>query len=87
MSLNDVQVIQVSLAEYAREPGQNGIDAAVLTIPSMFVAEDRGYRVLIDMADTDIYYLHTMIGDPQLHQKPRQGGEIPQGFSRRAGRR
>jgi ABC-type nitrate/sulfonate/bicarbonate transport system substrate-binding protein len=41
---------------------KKGIEAAVLTIPSMFVAEDRGYRVLIDMADTDIYYLHTMIG-------------------------
>jgi NitT/TauT family transport system substrate-binding protein len=38
-----------------------GIDAAVLTLPSVFVAEERGYRVLADLADTDIYYLHTMI--------------------------
>jgi ABC-type nitrate/sulfonate/bicarbonate transport system substrate-binding protein len=40
---------------------KGGIEGAVLTIPSMFVAEDRGYRVLLDMADTDVYYLHTMI--------------------------
>ena len=42
----------------------------MLTIPSMFVAEDRGYRVLLDMADTDIYYLHTMVATTrQLHQE------------------
>ena len=48
---------------------KKGIEAAVLTIPSMFVAEDRGYRVLIDMADTDIYYLHTMIGTTRNYIK------------------
>src|SRR4030065_1869735 len=48
---------------------KNGIDAAVLTIPSMFVAEDRGYRVFIDMADTDIYYLHPMIGTTRSYIK------------------
>lgn len=63
MSLNDVQVMQVgSSPNMLVSLDKGGIDAAVLTIPSMFVAEDRGYRVLIDMADTDIYYLHTMIG-------------------------
>ena len=48
---------------------KGGIDAAVLTIPSMFVAEDRGYRVLLDMADTDIYYLHTMIATTRSYIK------------------
>jgi ABC-type nitrate/sulfonate/bicarbonate transport system substrate-binding protein len=63
MSPNDVQVMQVgSSPNMLVTLDKNGIEAAVLTIPSMFVAEDRGYRVQIDMADTDIYYLHTMIG-------------------------
>jgi ABC-type nitrate/sulfonate/bicarbonate transport system substrate-binding protein len=63
MSPNDVQVMQVgSSPNMLVSLDKKGIEAAVLTIPSMFVAEDRGYRVLIDMADTDIYYLHTMIG-------------------------
>jgi ABC-type nitrate/sulfonate/bicarbonate transport system substrate-binding protein len=48
---------------------KGGVDGAVLTIPSMFVAEDRGYRVLLDMADTDIYYLHTMIATTRQYIK------------------
>ncbi len=40
---------------------KHGIDAAVLTIPSVFIADERGLRVLADLADMDIYYLHTMM--------------------------
>ena len=28
----------------------------------MFVPEERGYPSLVDLADTDIYYLQTMLG-------------------------
>ena len=70
MSPNDVQVMQVgSSPNMLVSLDKGGIEAAVLTIPSMFVAEDRGYRVLIDMADTDIYYLHTMIGTTRNYIK------------------
>jgi ABC-type nitrate/sulfonate/bicarbonate transport system substrate-binding protein len=70
MSPNDVQVIQVgSSPNMLVSLDKKGIEAAVLTIPSMFVAEDRGYRVLLDMADTDIYYLHTMIGTTRSYIK------------------
>ena len=63
MSPNDVQVMQVgSSPNMLVSLDKKGIEAAVLTIPSMFVAEDRGYRILVDMADTDIFYLHTMLG-------------------------
>ena len=63
MNPSDVQVMQVgSSPDMLVSLDKKGIDAAVLTIPSMFVAEDRGYKILLDMADTDIYYLHTMIG-------------------------
>jgi NitT/TauT family transport system substrate-binding protein len=62
MSVNDVQVMQLgSSPNMLASLDKGGIESAVLTIPSMFVAEDRGYRVLLDMADTDIYYLHTMV--------------------------
>jgi NitT/TauT family transport system substrate-binding protein len=62
MSPADVQVMQVgSSPNMLASLDKGGIEAAVLTIPSMFIAEDRGYRVLIDLADTDIYYLQTMI--------------------------
>ena len=70
MSPTDVQVMQVgSSPNMLASLDRGGIDAAVLTIPSMFVAEDRGYKVLIDLADTDIYYLHTMIASTRSYVK------------------
>lgn len=70
MSVNDIQVMQIgSSPNMLASLDKGGIDAAVLTIPSMFVAEDRGYRVLLDMADTDIYYLHTMIATTRNYIK------------------
>jgi NitT/TauT family transport system substrate-binding protein len=62
MSPTDVQMIQVGSSPAmmaALEKG--GIDAAVLTEPTFFFAEDQGYRTLADLADMDIYYLHSMI--------------------------
>ena len=70
MTVNDIQVMQVgSSPNMLASLDKGGLDAAVLTIPSMFVAEDRGYRVLLDMADTDIYYLHTMIATTRNYIK------------------
>jgi len=70
MSVNDVQVMQLgSSPNMLASMDKGGIEGAVLTIPSMFVAEDRGYRVLLDMADTDIYYLHTMVATTKQYIK------------------
>src|SRR6266850_6669717 len=70
MSVNDIQVMQVgSSPNMLASLDKGGLDGAVLTIPSMFVAEDRGYRVLLDMADTDIYYLHTMVATTRHYIK------------------
>lgn len=70
MSVNDIQVLQLgSSPNMLASLEKGGVEGAVLTIPSMFVAEDRGYRVLLDMADTDIYYLHTMIATTRQYIK------------------
>jgi len=70
MTVNDVQVLQLgSSPNMLASLDKGGIEGAVLTIPSMFVAEDRGYRVLLDMADTDIYYLHTMVATTRQYVK------------------
>ncbi|MBI2351102.1 MAG: ABC transporter substrate-binding protein [Deltaproteobacteria bacterium] len=62
MGPGDIQVIQVgSSPAMPASMEKGGIDAAVLTMPSIFVAEERGYRVLADLADMDIYYLNTML--------------------------
>lgn len=70
MTINDIQVMQLgSSPNMMASMDKGGSDGAVLTIPSMFVAEDRGYRVLLDMADTDIYYLHTMVASTRQYIK------------------
>lgn len=70
MNVNDVQVLQLgSSPNMLASLDKGGVEAAVLTIPSMFVAEDRGYRVLLDMADTDVYYLHTMVATTRQYIK------------------
>lgn len=62
MNPGDVSIIQVgSSPAMLASLDKGGIDVAVLTIPSVFVAEERGYGVLADLADMDIAYLHTMI--------------------------
>jgi len=40
---------------------KGGIDAAVLTIPSVFVAEDKGFRVLANFSDMGLYSLSGML--------------------------
>jgi NitT/TauT family transport system substrate-binding protein len=70
MTANDVQVMQIGSSPNALAAlDRGGLEAAVLTIPYMFVAEDRSYRVLADMGDTDIYYLHTMIATTRSYIK------------------
>jgi ABC-type nitrate/sulfonate/bicarbonate transport system substrate-binding protein len=70
MTVNDIQVLQLgSSPNMLASLDKGGIEGGVLTIPSMFVAEDRGYRVLLDMADTDIFYLHTMVGTTRQYIK------------------
>lgn len=63
---SEVQVLQVgSSPAMLASLDKGGIDAAVLTIPSSFVAMDKGYRVLADFADMGIYYLHSMLSTRQ----------------------
>jgi ABC-type nitrate/sulfonate/bicarbonate transport system substrate-binding protein len=59
INASEIQVIQVGSSPAMLTSLDKGwIDAAVLTVPSIFVAEDKGYRVLADLADLDIDYLH-----------------------------
>ena len=62
MTEKDVQIVQLGSSPYmVASLEKGGIEGAVLTSPSIFVAEDEGYRTLVDLADTDIYYLQTML--------------------------
>ena len=62
MRAEDIQMLQLdsSPAMYANlEKG--GVDGAVFTIPTFFIAEERGYRTLADPIDMDIYYLQNSV--------------------------
>ncbi len=45
------------------------IDGAVLTDPSYFIAEDKGFRVLADLAAMKIYYLQSMLVSTRSYLK------------------
>ena len=86
MSPADVQVLQLgSSPNMLQALDKGGIDGAVMTIPFVFIAEDRGFRVLIDLAETDIYYLHTMIASTRSYIKGNRDKALRflKGFSRR----
>jgi len=62
MRPEDIQILQLgsSPAMFASlEKG--GVEGAILTMPSFFVAEDRGFRTLADPGEMDIYYLQNSI--------------------------
>jgi len=62
MTEKDIQVVQLGSSPYMiASLDKGGVEGAVLTSPSIFVAEDQGYRTLFDLADSDIYYLQTML--------------------------
>jgi len=68
MSPGDVNILQVgSSPAMVASLEKGGIDAAVLSIPSVFVAEDKGYRVLADLAEMDIHYLHQILGSTRSY--------------------
>jgi len=62
MRPEEVQVLQVeSSPAMLVSLDRGGIDAAVLTMPTFFVAEERGYRVLADLGDMDIHYMQNTL--------------------------
>ena len=62
MRTDQVQILQVgSSPAMLASLDKGGIDAAVLTLPTFFVAEDRGYRIVGDPTTMDIFYLQNTL--------------------------
>lgn len=62
MRPDQVQILQVgSSPALLASLDKGGIDAAVLTLPTFFLAEDKGYRVIGDPMTMDIYYLQNTL--------------------------
>ncbi|HXG51761.1 MAG TPA: ABC transporter substrate-binding protein [candidate division Zixibacteria bacterium] len=59
---DQVQILQVgSSPAMLASLDKGGIDAAVLTLPTFFLAEEKGYRVIGDPAVMDIFYLQNTL--------------------------
>jgi ABC-type nitrate/sulfonate/bicarbonate transport system substrate-binding protein len=70
MRTDDIQILQLgsSPAMFASlEKG--GVDGAVFTIPTFFLAEERGFRVLADPVDMEIYYLQNSVDTTRSYIK------------------
>lgn len=70
MRNDDVQILQLGSSPANLASLDNrAIDGAVLTLPTFFVAEERGYRLLADPADLDIIYLQNSIDTTRSYLK------------------
>jgi NitT/TauT family transport system substrate-binding protein len=81
MRSEDIQMVQLgSSPAMLASLEKAAVDGAVFTIPTFFVAEDRGYRILGDPVDLDIYYLQNFVDSTEslLRQKHDQGRSIYQ---------
>ena len=62
MRNDEVQILQLGSSPANLASLDNrAIDGAVLTLPTFFLAEERGYRLLADPVDLDIIYLQNSI--------------------------
>jgi NitT/TauT family transport system substrate-binding protein len=70
MRPEDFQLLQLgsSPAMFASME-KGGSEAAVLTMPSFFVADEKGFRTLADPAEMDIYYLQNSVDTTRNYLK------------------
>ena len=62
MRTEDVQMLQLgSSPAMLASLDKGGVDAAVLTIPTFFLAEERGYRAVGDPVNMEIFYLQNTL--------------------------
>jgi len=62
MRTEDVQILQLgSSPAMLVSLDKGGVDAAVLTMPTFFLAEEKGYRMVGDPANMDIFYLQNTL--------------------------
>jgi len=70
MRNDDVQILQLGSSPANLASLDNrAIDGAVLTLPTFFVAEERGYRLFADPSDMDIIYLQNSIDTTRSYLK------------------
>lgn len=70
MRQEDFQLIQLEASPaMLANLEKGGSEAAVLTMPSFFLAEEKGFRILADPAEMDIYYLQNSVDATRSYLK------------------
>ena len=77
MRTDQVQILQVgSSPAMLASLDKGGIEAAVLTLPTFFVAEDRGYRIIGDPITMDIFYLQNTLESTRGFLRKNRDGAV-----------
>ena len=77
MRTDQVQILQVGPSPLMLASlDKGGIDAAVLTLPTFFVAEDRGYRIVADPATMDIFYLQNTLESTRAYLRKNRDAAL-----------
>jgi len=77
MRPEDFQIVQLEASPaMLANLEKGGTEGAVLTMPSFFVAEERGYRTLADPAEMDIYYLQNSVDTTRSYLKANRAQAI-----------
>lgn len=70
MRTDDIKMLQLGSSPAMFASLEKGVvDGAAFTIPTFFLAEDRGYRILADPVDMEIYYLQNSVDSTRSYIK------------------
>jgi NitT/TauT family transport system substrate-binding protein len=70
MRSDDIKMLQLGSSPAMFASLEKGVvDGAAFTIPTFFLAEERGYRILADPVDMEIYYLQNSVDSTRSYIK------------------
>jgi NitT/TauT family transport system substrate-binding protein len=70
MRTDEIKMLQLGSSPAMFASLEKGVvDGAAFTIPTFFLAEDRGYRILADPVDMEIYYLQNSVDSTRSYIK------------------
>jgi NitT/TauT family transport system substrate-binding protein len=70
MRTDDIKILQLGSSPAMFASLEKGaVDGGAFTIPTFFLAEDRGYRILADPVDMEIYYLQNSVDSTRSYIK------------------
>ena len=77
MRTDDIKMLQLGSSPAMFASLEKGaVDGGAFTIPTFFLAEERGYRILADPVDMDIYYLQNSVDSTRSYIKRNRDASL-----------